>query len=176
MKPERESSFLTDLNRNIRIVHQVCRTYFYRDAVEREDVFQDILYQLWKSYPQFKGESKLSTWIYKVALNTAITHVRRDTRRPQSVELPESIPHSSDINDDVSRNEEVHLLYEAIDTLTDVDKAIILLHLEDQTYDEIASISGLSKTNVSVRLVRIKRALKGRIQESMNRTKDNEWH
>ena len=139
MKAERETSFLTDLNRNIRIVHRVCRTYFYRDAVEREDVFQDIMYQLWKSYPQFKGESKLSTWIYKVALNTAITHVRRDTRRPQSVELRESIPHSSDIYDDVSRNEEVHLLYDAIDTLTAVDKAIILLHLEDQSDDEIAS-------------------------------------
>src|SRR5262244_580406 len=174
MKPEREASFLTDLNRNIRIVHRVCRTYFYRDAVEREDVFQDILYQLWKSYPQFKGESKLSTWIYKVALNTAITHVRRETRRPQRVELPESIAHASDINADVSRNEEVLLLYDAIDTLTDVDKAIILLHLEDQTYDEIASITGLSKTNVSVRLVRIKRTLKDRIQESMSRTKDNE--
>ena len=174
MKPEREASFLTDLNRNIRIVHRVCRTYFYRDAVEREDVFQDIMYQLWKSYPQFKGESKLSTWIYKVALNTAITRVRRETRGPQSVELPESIPHSSDINDDVSRKEEVHLLYDAIDTLTDVDKAIILLHLEDQTYEEIASITGLSKTNVSVRLVRIKRTLKDRIQESMSRRKDNE--
>ena len=74
----------------------------------------------------------------------------------------------------MSRNEEVHLLYDAIDTLTAVDKAIILLHLEDQTYDEIASITGLSKTNVSVRLVRIKRALKDRIQESMSRRKDNE--
>jgi len=173
MKAERETSFLTDLNQNIRIVHRVCRTYFYRDAVEREDVFQDIMYQLWKSYPQFKGESKLSTWIYKVALNTAITHVRRDTRRPQSVELRESIPHATDINADVSRNEEVHLLYDAVDTLTAVDKAIILLHLEDQSYDEIASITGLSKTNVSVRLVRIKRALKDRIEESMKRKKDN---
>src|SRR5262245_49080543 len=174
MEAEREASFLTDLNRNIRIVHRVCRTYFYRDPVQREDVFQDIMYQLWKSYPQFKGESKLSTWIYKVALNTAITHVRRDTRRPQSVELPESIPHCCNINDDVSRNEEIHLLYDAINTLSDVDKAIILLHLEDQTYDEIASITGLSKTNVSVRLVRIKRALKDRIQESISRRKDHE--
>ncbi len=172
MEAERETSFLTELNRNIRIVHRVCRVYFYRDAVEREDVFQDIMYQLWKSYPLFRGESKLSTWIYKVALNTAITHVRRSVRTPQNVELPESIPHSSDLNDHVSRKEEVHLLYEAIDTLTDVDKAIILLHLEDQTYDEIASITGLSKTNVSVRLVRIKRTLKDRIQEPMR--KDNE--
>src|SRR5262249_752160 len=112
---EPETSFLANLDENIRIVHRVCHTYFPRDAVEREDVFQDIMYQLWKSYPQFKGESKFSTWIYKVALNTAITHIRRDTRRPQSVELPESIPHWSDINDDVSRNEEVHLLYDAID-------------------------------------------------------------
>ena len=78
--PEPETSFLANLDQNIRIVHRVCHTYFPRDAVEREDVFQDIMYQLWKSYPQFKGESKFSTRIYKVALNTAITHIRRSTR------------------------------------------------------------------------------------------------
>ena len=80
MPAEPETSFLANLDQNIRIVHRVCHTYFPRDAVEREDVFQDIMYQLWKSYPQFKGESKFSTWIYKVALNTAITHTRRSTR------------------------------------------------------------------------------------------------
>jgi RNA polymerase sigma factor (sigma-70 family) len=132
--------------------------------VEREDVFQDIMYQLWKSYPQFKWESKFSTWMYKVALNTAITHIRRSTRTPQNAELIEPIAHGSDINEHMSREEELRLLHEAIATLTDIDKAIILLHLEDQNYDEIASITGLTKTNVSVRLVRIKRALKDYLQ------------
>lgn len=160
MLAETETSFLANLNQNIGIVHQVCHTYFRRDAVEREDVFQDIMYQLWKSYPQFKGESKFSTWMYKVALNTAITHIRRSTRTPHNAELTEVIAGPTRINEHMSRVEKIHLLHEGIATLTDIDKAIILLHLEDQNYDEIASVTGLTKANVSVRLVRIKRALK----------------
>jgi RNA polymerase sigma factor (sigma-70 family) len=166
MHAETETSFLANLNQNIGIVHQVCHTYFRRDAVEREDVFQDIMYQLWKSYPQFKGGSKFSTWMYKVALNTAITHIRRSTRTPQNAELAEPIAHEPAIDEHMSREEELHLLHEAIAMLTDIDKAIILLHLEDQNYDEIASITGLTKTNVSVRLVRIKRALKDYLQRT----------
>ena len=134
--------------------------------MEREDVFQDIMYQLWKSYPQFKGESKFSTWMYRVALNTAITHIRRKTRAPQNAELTESVAGALNINEHMSRVEEVRLLHEAIAALTDIDKAIILLHLDDQNYDEIASITGLTKTNVSVRLVRIKRALKDYLQRN----------
>jgi len=164
MHAETETSFLINLNQNIGIVHQVCHTYFRRDAAEREDVFQDIMYQLWKSYPQFKGESKFSTWMYKVALNTAITRIRRSTRTPRNEELTEPIAHRPDINERMGREEELHLLHEAIATLTDIDKAIILLHLEDQNYDEIASVTGLTRTNVSVRLVRIKQALKDYLQ------------
>jgi RNA polymerase sigma-70 factor (ECF subfamily) len=166
MHAEPETSFLANLNQNIRIVHGVCNAYFPRDAVERQDVFQDIMYQLWKAYPQFKSESKFSTWMYKVALNTAITHIRRNTRTPRRAELTEPIAHGPDINERMNREEELHLLHKAIATLTDIDKAIILLHLEDQDYDEIASITGLTRTNVSVRLVRIKRVLKDYLQRN----------
>ena len=166
MHAETETSFLANLNRNIGIVHRVCHTYFRRDAVEREDLFQDIMYQLWKSYPRFKGESKFSTWMYKVALNTAITHIRRSTRTRRNADLTESVARAPHISEHTSGVEEVHLLHEAIAALTDIDKAIILLHLEDQTYDEIASITGLTRTNVSVRLVRIKRALKDTLQRN----------
>ena len=166
MPAEPEISFLANLDQNIRIVHRVCHTYFPRDAEEREDVFQDIMYQLWKSYPQFKGESKFSTWIYKVALNTAITHIRRSTRTPRNEELTESVACAPDLDDHMRQEEELHLLHEAIAALTDIDKAIILLHLEDQNYDEIASITGLTRTNISVRLVRIKRALKDYLQRN----------
>ena len=114
MHTETEISFLANLNQNMGIVHQVCHTYFRRDAMEREDVFQDIMYQLWKSYPQFKGGSKFSTWMYKVALNTAITHIRRSTRTPQNVELTEPIAHGPDIDEHMSREEELHLLHEEI--------------------------------------------------------------
>ncbi|HWN75845.1 MAG TPA: sigma-70 family RNA polymerase sigma factor [Candidatus Udaeobacter sp.] len=166
MRAEWETSFLTDVNQNIRIVHRVCHTYFPRDAMEREEVFQDIIYQLWKSYPQFKGESKFSTWMHKVALNTAINHIRRSTRKPRSAELTEPIAHAPDMNERMHREEEIHQLYKAIDTLMDIDKAIILLHLEDQDYEEIAAITGLTKTNVSVRLVRIRRALKEYVERN----------
>jgi RNA polymerase sigma-70 factor (ECF subfamily) len=166
MHAEPESTFLADLNKNIRSVHRVCHTYFPWNAVEREDVFQDIMYQLWKSYPQFKGESKFSTWMHKVALNTAITHIRKSTRAPRSAELPELMADDPDMNERMHEEEKVQLLHKAISTLTDIDKAIILLHLEDQDYDEIAAITGLTKTNVSVRLVRIKRALKEQLQKN----------
>jgi len=166
MRAEWETAFLADVNQNIRIVHRVCHTYFPRDAMEREEVFQDIMYQLWKSYPQFKGESKFSTWMHKVALNTAITHIRRSTRKPRTEELPEPIAHAPDMNEHMHREEEVRQLYAAIDTLMGIDKAIILLHLEDQDYEEIAAITGLTKTNVSVRLVRIRRALKEYVERN----------
>jgi RNA polymerase sigma factor (sigma-70 family) len=166
MYVETETSFLANLNRNIGIVHGVCHTYFRRDSVEREDVFQEIMYQLWKSYPQFKGESKFSTWMYKVALNTAITHIRRSTRTPRNAELADSVAGPSHMIEHLSQVDDVHRLHEAIASLTDIDKAIILLHLEDQNYDEIAVITGLTRTNVSVRLVRIKRALKDYFQRN----------
>ena len=165
MHAETETSFLVDLNQNIGIVHRVCHTYFPYDTAEREDLFQDIMYQLWKSYLQFKGESKFSTWMYKVALNTAITHIRRSTRVPQNAELTKSIGGPAHTDEHMGRLEGVRLLHEAIAALSHIDKAIILLHLEEQNYDEIASITGLTKTNVSVRLVRIKRALKDYLQK-----------
>lgn len=166
MRAEWETAFLTDVNRDIRIVHRVCHTYFPRDAMEREEVFQDIMYQLWKSYPQFKRESKFSTWMHKVALNTAITHIRRSARKLRSLELTEPIAHMPDMNEHMHRESELRQLYAAIDTLTEIDKAIILLHLEDQDYEEIAAITGLTKTNVSVRLVRIKRALRDHVERN----------
>src|SRR5258706_12232923 len=107
MSAEWETSFLADVNQNIRIVHRVCHTYFPRDAMEREEVFQDIMYQLWKSYPRFKGESKLSTWMHKVALNTAITHIRRSTREHRNTELNEPIHHAPDIHDPMHRTDEI---------------------------------------------------------------------
>ena len=164
---DQEALFLTQLNQNIGIVHRVCHAYFAHSVSDREDVFQDIMYQLWKSFPLFKGKSKFSTWMYRVALNTAIAHVRRSARTPRDTELNESLAHAHDMNVSTNRQEDVERLYEAIGSLTEVDKAIILLHLDDHSYDEIASITGLTTTNVSVRLVRIRRVLKDHFQENL---------
>jgi RNA polymerase sigma-70 factor (ECF subfamily) len=166
MHSDHEARFLRDINKNIGIVHRVCHTYFANNALERDDVFQEIMYQLWKSFTQFKGDSKFSTWMYRVALNTAIAHVRRSMRTPRSTELTEAADQAVDMSERINEQEDVERLYAAIRTLTEVDKAIIVLHLEDHSYDEIASITGLTKTNVSVRLVRIKRALKDQLQKT----------
>ena len=166
MGADQEATFLNDVNPNLGIVHSVCRAYVPRNRPEYDDVFQDIMYQLWKSYPQFKGESKFSTWMYRVALNTAIAHVRRSARAPRDAELTESIVESTRTNDTTPQLDEIERLYRAIETLTDIDKAIVLLHLDDHSYEEIAAITGLTRTNVSVRLVRIKRTLSDRLQHT----------
>ncbi|MGH8253382.1 MAG: RNA polymerase sigma factor [Steroidobacteraceae bacterium] len=166
MGAEQEAAFLEDVNPNLGIVHSVCRAYVPRHTPEYDDVYQDIMYQLWKSYPQFKGDSKFSTWMYRVALNTAIAHVRRSVRAPRDAELTAAIADSTRAHDDAQSTEDIERLYRAIETLSDVDKAIVLLHLDDHGYDDIASITGLTKTNVSVRLVRIRRALADRLQQT----------
>ncbi len=166
MGADQEAAFLNDVNPNLGLVHCVCRAYVPRRGSEYDDVFQDIMYQLWKSYPQFKGESKFSTWMYRVALNTAIAHVRRSARAPRDAELTKAITESTRSNDTAPQSEAIERLYRAIETLTDIDKAIVLLHLEDHSYDEIAAITGLTRSNVSVRLVRIKRTLSERLQHT----------
>lgn len=166
MTSSRETSFLADVNPNLGIVHRICRVYFPEDPMGREDVFQEIMYQLWKAYPHFRRGSKFSTWMYSVALNTAITHVRKAMRGRPSHETPDPAAPSPDMDDDMARREDAATLYAAIATLPEIDKAIALLHLDGQTYDEIASITGLTRNNVSVRLVRLKRAIKDYIVEN----------
>jgi RNA polymerase sigma-70 factor (ECF subfamily) len=123
------------------------------------------MYQLWKSYPNFHGESKFATWMYKVALNTAITHVRKSKRAPSMERLTDHYDQIADSHEPVEREVKMNLLYAGISTLTAVDKAIILLYLEENNYDEIATITGLTKTNVSVRLVRIRKALEQKLKK-----------
>jgi RNA polymerase sigma factor (sigma-70 family) len=101
-------------------------------------------------------------------LNTAITHIRRTSRAKQNAASMDSAESVRPMTDPLARKEEVDLLYDAIDRLAPLDKAIILLHLEDQSYDEIAALTGLTIANLSVRLVRIRRALKERIQKSLS--------
>ena len=154
-----EQAFLKDIQQHQNIIYKVCN--LYRDRREdQEDLFQEIVYQLWKAYPGFKGESKLSTWMYRIALNTAIAAYRKpkiDITYPE--ELPDHVPYASDTNS--SENEQ--LLFRALRTLTDAEKAVISLYLEDYSYQEIATITGLTENNVGVRLNRIKTKLKERL-------------
>jgi len=158
-----ESKFLDDLNANIGIVHRVCNIYFQRGSAEREDVYQEIMYQLWKAYPGFKKQSKISTWMYRVALNTAISVFRKKKRTPENEQLSENHTRIAD-HDDAADRDAIGEMYKAIATLPDIDKAIVMLSLDEHSYDEIAEITGITKANVSVRLFRCKKVLEARMK------------
>ncbi len=141
------------------MIHKI--TFIYENTgADREDLFQEICLQLWKSYRTFREESLFSTWMYRVALNTAINSLRKKKNKV----VYEPLKDFHQLKAEVPENKEnTQRLYQAVSQLNRIDKAIILLWLENKSYDEIASIMGTSKTNVSVKLVRIKRKLKERI-------------
>lgn len=148
--------FIQLINQNLGIACKVGRIYF-QDKDERADVIQEMMYQLWKSYPHFDGRSKFSTWMYRVCLNTALSYKRRSkTEKKERLSL---VHHQIADNVSDNREEEMGLLLNAITKLSSLNKAIILLYLDNLSYDEIASVVGLSRSNVSVRLVRIKKEL-----------------
>jgi RNA polymerase sigma factor (sigma-70 family) len=139
------------------ILHRICRVYA-RTKQDREDLYQEMLYQLWRSFPSFGGRSKFSTWMYRVALNTALLGQRKRSRRSEYVSRSGRMPEVA-VQEDGEADEEVEMLYRCIHELPELDRAIILLYLERHTYEEIAGITGLSRSNVSVRIVRIKAKL-----------------
>ena len=161
---QNKRAFSELIKTNQRIIHKI--TFIYADSpVEREDLFQEICLQLWKSYSGFREDSQFSTWMYRVALNTAISTIRKK----KNGFAFESIQNYSQLPDETADDKEkVKQLYRAISKLNSIDKAIILLWLEEKSYDEIASIMGTSKSNVSVKLVRIKRKLEELIKETVN--------
>lgn len=120
-------------------------------------MFQEIVLQLWKSFPTFRGESKLSTWMYRIALNTAISGIRK--KRITTTELS-TISYQLQDTATAPQEEEMKALYVAIEKLTDIEKSIVLLYLEDKPYDEIADITGITANYVAVKMNRIKEKLR----------------
>ncbi|MCI7045638.1 MAG: sigma-70 family RNA polymerase sigma factor [Prevotella sp.] len=154
MEPK-EQEFTSIVKEHKSTIYTVCYM-FSKDADEVNDLFQDILLNMWKGFDGFQGRSNIKTWIYKVALNTCITIDRKKKKR-NTVEL------SLDINlyeDNDSDTKQIKLLYDRINKLGPFDRAIILLWLDNMPYDEIGAVVGISPKNVSVRLVRIKEQLK----------------
>lgn len=141
------------------IIHKVCNIYC-QDREHRKDLFQEILIQLWKSFKSFKGEAKFSTWMYRVSLNVALQYVRKENRSPSKVALSDELTNLSDFSSDDHYEEDLQLMYQAINQLNDIEKAIIMLYLEDKGNDEIAEIVGISQNYVRVRMNRSKEKLK----------------
>ena len=137
-------------------IYTVCYM-FSKDEEEVADLFQDILVNLWKGFTKFRGDSSIRTWIYRVSLNTCISADRKKKRRGETVPLDMKINLFDDSAEDMKQ---VRMLQDRISRLGPFDRAIVLLWLENLSYEEIASIVGITVKNVSVRLFRIKEQLK----------------
>ncbi len=159
-----DNIFIQHINQNLGIAHKVSRIYF-EDIHDREDLLQEMMYQLWRSYPHFDGRSKFSTWMYSVCLNTALTY--RKKNKKEKTEPLSLIHHHVPEQASTNKEEEINFLFDAIATLSPLNKAIMLLYLDDLSYDEIADITGLTKSNVSVKLVRIKKDLEKLLKEKI---------
>ncbi len=160
--PETEREFLARIERDQGILHRVAGLYA-RDAEERRDLVQEMLFQLWRSRERFKGEAKLSTWIYRIALNTAISGLRQARRRPLVVPLDDEGVAEGPAGPTPSQDPRAAALHEAIRSLPAVDRALVLLHLEERSYEEIAEILGMSINHVGVKLTRIRQKLRDRL-------------
>ena len=126
---------------------------------DKEDLFQDIVLQLWRAFPSFKGDSKVSTWIYRIALNNAITRLRKDTKHEKFAGLDGNAFEVPAI-DNTEKNEQVLQMYAAIKKLSEVERAITMLYMDDYSYKEIAEVTGLSESNVGFNLSKIRTKLK----------------
>lgn len=151
--------FIKNVSENNGIIHKVCNIYC-NTSEAKKDMMQEITLQLWKSFPNFKKEAKFSTWMYRIALNTAITNIRKSKTSPILEAISEKQYNIIEKEDIPTLDEDINRLYGAIAKLNDIDKGIILLYLEKKSYAEIGEITGLSEKNVSVKIVRIKRKLK----------------
>jgi len=156
-KQEAEKQFEQHVRENELLIYKVCRIYASTSA-DREDLFQEIVIQLWNAYPKFKGQSKFSTWLYRVALNTAITGLRKKKKFIESWEPSQLPERTSDEN--TGREEELLQLHKAIEQLNQVEKAIVMLYMEDRSYEEMEEILGMSQGNLRVKMNRIKEKLR----------------
>ncbi|PHQ62231.1 MAG: RNA polymerase subunit sigma-70 [Maribacter sp.] len=159
MSKDLEHKFVTELENNQNIVHKVC-TLYTNDRDSHNDLFQEITIQLWKAYPKFRGESKFSTWMYRVALNTAITLYRKSKRSIPTQDYESVIFKIKADEYDPREEEQLKLMYNAVKQLGDIEKALVFLYLEDKDYREIAETLGITEVNARVKMNRIKNKLR----------------
>jgi RNA polymerase sigma-70 factor (ECF subfamily) len=148
-----------ELQDNQNIVHKVC-TLYTSDRDSHKDLFQEITIQLWKAYPKFRGEAKFSTWMYRVALNTAITLYRKSKRRIDTQDYESVIFKIKADEYDDTEEQQLKLMYKAVRQLGDIDKALVFMYLEDKNYTEISETLGITEVNARVKINRIKTKLR----------------
>lgn len=166
-QPKDEAAFLKLLNQHQNIIHKICRMYA-KGSAEHNDLFQEITIQLWKSFNRFEGKSKFSTWMYRVGFNTAITLYRKNKKTPDTQPLNENHSQQQLETYDDTVDEQLKWLYKKIDAFSEIDRALILLYLDNKRYSEIAETLGVSKINARVKMNRIKNRLKTMLKEENN--------
>ncbi|RPD39168.1 RNA polymerase sigma factor [Chitinophaga barathri] len=148
------------IQENRRIIYKICNSYC-RNAQDREDLAQEIIYQLWRSGHSFNADHKFSTWMYRIALNTAISFYRKSALPSKTVPLTEHvIDMAPDTDPDTITGERIGRLQELILAMNELDRALILLYLEEKSHREISEILGISVSNVGTKIGRIKEKLK----------------
>ena len=135
-----EQLFVQTINQHQGILHKVCRIYCHNQE-DHNDLFQEIVLQLWKAFPSFRNESKITTWMYRIALNTTISGLRK---KKITLTALENISFQIEDKKELTIDEDLQQLYKAIEYLSDVEKSIVLLYLEDKPYEEIAEITGIT--------------------------------
>ena len=158
-KQEAEKQFEKHISEHELLLYKICRMYAYTDA-DRQDLFQEIVIQLWKAFPKFKGDAQFSTWLYRVAINTSITGLRKKKKFITSYQSIRSLEQMSDENSGTAEEERLQQLYKAIEQLNDVEKAIVMLYMEERPYNEMEDILGISQGHLRVKMNRIKEKLR----------------
>ena len=154
--PNPEKAFIDLIRQNEHLIYKVCSMYISNEF-PLADLYQEVVYNLWKSFPKFRNECSESTFMYRIALNTCITGMRKELRRPQHVpilELKECLVAPESMADSIKE------MYKLIYQLNTLERAIILLYLEEKSYQEIADITGLTLNNIAIKIKRIKEKLK----------------
>lgn len=158
----KQKEFLKLLSAYQGIIHKVNQIYF-KSKIDKEDNFQEIVYQLWRSFPSLQNKNKPASWVYAVAINTSISKVRQDSK----LYFCDSIPdiEVATLHEQIEQNENYQRLIDALYKLNEIDKSIMLLYMEDYSYDEIAEIVGMNRASIGMKIHR----LKSQLQKQLNK-------
>ena len=162
---DKNETFIAAIKSNERLIYKVAAVYT-NHTEDRNDLVQEIIYQLWKSFVTFHQKSSLSTWMYRVAMNVAIYYLKTSKRKVLTVPVNDQLLNFAEADNSIA-DEQWKLFKQLIDQLNLLDKGIVLLYLEDKSYEEIAEIIGISVSNVGTKLYRIKEKLKQQISKQV---------
>jgi RNA polymerase sigma factor (sigma-70 family) len=169
MTTREQERFLNLVEGHKKILYKVCHSYC-RNPGDRDDLAQEIIVQLWRSFRAFDERARFSTWMYRIALNVAISFYRRESVRTRHV-LPGSEHLLEAVDETGDRSEEVEMLYQWIEELDPLNKALVILYLDGNNYQEIADIMGISQTNVATKISRLKQTMREKQGASQHGTR-----